>query len=148
MCALLLVSELKVVVPLVDPLHDVRCGDLLAAIDLHVDAHLPGDLVGVLRLPGDLLHRRLPVDDVLYVVGLDHVAGHLPRRPDDHVVGVLAREDAEHALVDVHDGVVAPLALVDVLVLMNTNNEVRAELLRLLEELRVPNVYIIKYIIK
>lgn len=135
MCALLFVSELKVVVPLVDSLHDLRGGDLLAAVDLHVDAHLPGDLVGVLGPPGDRLHGGLPVDDVLDVVGLDHLAGHLPRRPDDHVVGVLAGEDAEDALVDVHDRVVAPLAVVDVLVLVDAHNEVRPELLGLLEEL-------------
>lgn len=133
--AFLFVAEFKVVVSLVDSLHDLCRGDLLAAIELHVDAHLLRDLVGVLLLPGDGLHRRLAVHDVLDVVRLDHLAGDAPRSTDDDVIDVFAREDAKDALVDVHDGVVPPLALVDVFILMNADNEVCPEFLGLLEQL-------------
>mmetsp|Transcript_20274 Transcript_20274/g.34880 ORF Transcript_20274/g.34880 Transcript_20274/m.34880 type:complete len:291 (+) Transcript_20274:563-1435(+) len=124
-----------------DAIDNISGGEVAGVRDLAVDAELFRRRVwirwwGVRGLAGD----TALVGHDLDVHRHDHVLRDGQRGADNDLVHILAGEDGQDALVEVHDGVVRSAHLVHRGVIKDANEEEVAHLARTLQDLDVPAV--------
>eukprot|EP00053_Salpingoeca_punica_P007939 m.71999 g.71999 ORF g.71999 m.71999 type:complete len:435 (-) comp14396_c0_seq1:186-1490(-) len=135
---LLDVALLELLTVLDDALDDNVRGDGAAAVNLLEDAALNGrrKRVGAVVVSGVGLAVHNDVDlEVVEQLVRDDI-----RRADDNLVDVLAGQDAEHALVQVHDRVVLALEVLRDRVRVDADDDVIAVLLGSLEGVHVADM--------
>eukprot|EP00048_Salpingoeca_helianthica_P006379 m.97768 g.97768 ORF g.97768 m.97768 type:complete len:394 (+) comp13989_c1_seq5:650-1831(+) len=143
LCFFLLVALLKLKPVLDDTANNVVAGHGVAAVDGAENATLFGHVEGVAAVHVWLGGGSAMHNDVDFEV-IEQRGGDSIGCPNDHLVHILASQDAEGALVQIHDGIVLPLVALLHRVRPDPDDQKLAELLCLLEGVDVADVEEIK----